>query len=152
MAHVGKCRRCGTDFRGRRDKIYCSERCRYLDWADREPESLPCYYCGMPADTTDHIPPQVVRPKLIELRLQSRYPFVEVYACRECNTLLSDRTLWTPATRKAFIKRALKRRYARYLRVADWTDAEISHLGPTLQRTVITGTAMKNMIRSRLEW
>jgi hypothetical protein len=29
------CKRCEKMFRGRKTKVYCSDRCRFADWADR---------------------------------------------------------------------------------------------------------------------
>jgi 5-methylcytosine-specific restriction endonuclease McrA len=131
--------------RGRADKVYCSDRCRYADWAegfgDRR-DIKPCWYCGVPSDTIDHIPPRKIRDFLVE-RKMTQYPFVELWACRECNLLLGARTIWDVHRRKAFIKKALKRKYRRYLNIPPWSDAEISRLGPGLQPVVLHGLAMR---------
>jgi hypothetical protein len=149
------CKRCSKVIRGRRDKIYCSDRCRFADWAEYRttlPEAKPCRYCGLACDTIDHIPPQSVRPRLVELGIANRYPFIEVWCCRECNTLLGARALWTVETRKKFIKQALRKRYHRYLNAPEWTDREISHLSGTLQRYVLNREIIKAMVEKRLTW
>lgn len=152
MSFSGLCRRCGTGFKGRSDRLYCSDRCRYLDWQAKKHEAAPCRYCGMPADGIDHIPPASARTRLAALGIADRYPFVEVQCCGECNSLLGARPLWTVAKRKAFIKKALRRRYKKYLRIPAWSDGELAKLGPILQRTVINNLAWKEMIEDRIKW
>lgn len=112
----------------------------------------PCEYCGMPADSLDHVPPQAVRPFLAESWLKDRYPFVEVWACRECNCILGSRALFTVSARAAFIKKALAKRYAKFLRTPEWTDAELSKLGYVLQKIVINAIVMKELVKSRIKW
>jgi endogenous inhibitor of DNA gyrase (YacG/DUF329 family) len=34
-SRIRPCKRCGKMFRGRATKVYCSDRCRFADWADR---------------------------------------------------------------------------------------------------------------------
>jgi hypothetical protein len=149
----GECRRCGKPFTTkRRDKVYCSDACRYLDWKGRAHEPYPCRYCGMPADTIDHIPPRAARERLQELGLAARFPDIEVWCCHECNCLLGARALWTIELRKRFVKLALRRKYARFLRIPSWTDAEISRLGPNLKDSVLAGIIMREMIEERLQY
>lgn len=108
-----ECRLCGKLFTYRSNKIFCSDICRAKSW--RMPSTDPveaCYYCGVPADTIDHVPPRAARPAIIQTGLTSRYPFVEIPSCRECNCLLGARPLWLVKQRKKFVKGALKRRYS----------------------------------------
>jgi len=85
-----------------------------------------CYYCGAIAGTIDHVPPRSIRPTLIHLGLSKRIPFIEVSACHECNTMLSDHSIWTLHKRKDFIKKRLRRRYHRALASPDWSDSELA--------------------------
>ncbi len=157
MAIKRRCRFCGTSINGRSDKIYCSAACRFRDWKDAtegtsHPTIQPCEYCGMPADSLDHVPPQAVRPFLAESGLTGRYPFVEVWSCRECNCLLGARALFTIRSRADFIKKALAKRYAKFLRTPEWTDAELAKLGYVLQQIVINALVMKELVKSRIRW
>jgi hypothetical protein len=152
MAVSSICSVCGEPFKHRKNKFYCSPRCRYRAWADAAPQAEPCVYCGIPASTIDHVPPQSVRPSLVELGLTNRFPFLEVSACRECNSLLGARALWTIAVRKAFIKKALRRRYKRFLAIPAWSDRELSQLSQSLQAHVINGCIMADLVRKRLSW
>jgi hypothetical protein len=104
------------------------------------------------ADSVDHVPPRAARPQIIALGLASRYPFQEVPACRECNSALGYAGPWHLAQRKVWIKRWLRRRYAKYLRIPMWTDSELGRLGPQFQQFVIAGLARKAEVEHRLRW
>jgi hypothetical protein len=111
-----------------------------------------CFYCGVVADTEDHVPPRTVRPILLAEGLADRYPFIEVPCCRECNSVLGARCVWTLPERKRFIKKALRRRYRKWLAVPDWSESEIGRLGPMLQRAVLHGLAMRDLTLERLRF
>jgi hypothetical protein len=149
------CMVCQTLFLPRRQwHRFCSDRCRQTAFHTKElvTAEIACVYCGVPADTIDHIPPRYVRLTLIELKLDTRYPFVEVRACRECNTLLGTRAFWTVTQRKAFIKRVLRSRYRKYLKIPAWTNEELNELGPSLYRCTIHGIAVKAFVEARLRY
>jgi hypothetical protein len=118
------------------------------EWNTERMSGNPCYYCGLPCDTVDHVPPKSAR-EYLDLK---RYPRFLIPACRECNNLLGARSLYTPGERKKFIKRALKKRYGRVLLAPSWTDQEIAELGPCLQSTVRASEALKRLVRRRLAW
>lgn len=111
-----------------------------------------CAYCGLVGDTIDHVPPRSVRLTLLNLGLAARYPFVQVRACRQCNSALGDRPLWTVRQRRAWLKRWLRRRYRRHLRMPDWSDHELNQLSPALRREVVRGLALRELTRRRLAW
>ena len=121
MATLRPCKRCGTAMRGRADKVYCSDRCRFADWAEGRGERRdirPCWYCGVPSDSIDHVPPQRIRDFLVERKI-TKYRFAEVWSCRECNSLLGARPIWDVHRRKRFIKQALRKKYRRYLAIPE---------------------------------
>jgi hypothetical protein len=108
----------------------------------------------MPADTIDHIPPRAVRATILSQGLGARFPFLEVNACRECNGLLSNLTLWTTAVRKVHIKKRLRQRYAKYLRMPAWTDSELAEYDrrSTLGSHIWRGVIIKSITKQRLAW
>lgn len=115
----------------------------------REPD--PCVYCGMPADSIDHIPPRAYREFIAAQGLQKRYPFIEVIACRECNSALGARALWTVAARKKRIAQYLRRKYAKYLAIPDWTPAEAEEMGTGMLGTYIRhGLIVRDVTRERI--
>lgn len=130
---------------------FCSDTCKLQHWKAGK-SAQPCHYCGCPADSVDHVPPRAYRPAIIETGLQARYPFTEVYACRECNVLLGARALWTLPKRKKFIKRALRLRYRKLLRIPEWTDSQKDELGRNLRGMVEAGDMARRVLMSRLTW
>ncbi len=133
---------------------YCSDRCkdRYLLETKELADLSACYYCGATADSIDHIPSQLDRAKLINLGLAFKYKFIEVSSCRECNSALGARSLFTLSERKRYIKQYLQRKYNRYLVIPDWSDKELNQINYNLRSCVLEGILIRNSIRSRLRW
>jgi len=148
------CQNCGKLItKGRKDKKFCSEACRYTYWRDNPGKLPPCYYCGFPADTIDHVPPISARSRLSELGLSPRYPNSEIDACTECNcVLLGSRPIWTLTERKLFIKKALQKKYRKVLKMKQFTDSELSQFGYNLRTSTISKAVLAEIIRSRLAW
>ena len=121
-------------------------------------EQPPCYYCGLPATTKDHVLPQMIREQLRDLgpqvlaELTAAFRVETVDACRECNSLLGahyDRTL---GIRKARLKDALRRRFRRLLAMPEWGLDELKTLQGALQQQVESYVVMRQVVRSRIEW
>lgn len=110
----------------------------------------PCSYCGVIANSIDHVPPISARERIVDLGLQSRYPFFEVPACRECNSTLGARGLWLLSERRAYIKKRLHQRYASILRIPDWSDNELAQMSKNMQGYVTNGLIVRDFIRQRL--
>jgi hypothetical protein len=149
------CDECGLPYQKTRTwHRFCSSTCRITAWQKiNEPGAQAiCEYCGMPGDSVDHVPPKVTRQKLIDLGIADRYPFCEVTACRECNSALGCRPLWTVSARRKFVKTWLRRRYKKLLSIPDWTDRELLDLGPAMQRYVIDSLTKRDIIDDRIRW
>lgn len=145
------CLTCLTAFRPTRTwQRFCSPACRTQAHRDERTAKYICDYCGLLADTVDHVPPLSVRPALIELKLAPRYHFVEVRSCRECNTALGARPLWTISQRKQFLIKWITRRYDQYLQIPNWTEGELAKLSETLQDCVLDDLAVRDLTRHRL--
>lgn len=140
------CEFCQTLFR------YRSDLCRFRSWKTSAAVHV-CVYCGVPADTIDHVPPSSVRATLLQAGV-TRWRFVEVDACHECNSLLRADLPWTVTERKRKIKDELKRRYATYLRIPSWSDREIGEHTSTglLGSHIREGLFIRDVILQRLEW
>lgn len=118
-----------------------------------------CYYCGEPAGTVDHVVPQSMLETLRAMGDQAvtdvlvRFGLrLTVPACLECNVVLGNSYQDTLGKRKAELKRRLRKRYARLLRTPDWTDRELSQLGPMLQQAVIGGIVKRDIVLRRLRY
>lgn len=147
------CLTCGAAFKEKRvgRKRFCSDSCRASSWR-LGVSATPCFYCGCPAGTTDHVPPRSVRPFLIVEKLDKKYPFIEVDACSECNALLGARAIWTTKKRKRFIKLALRMRYKKFLRQPSWSEDELNPLGRTLRSYVEMRAIARTVLVQRLQW
>ena len=130
--------------------MFCSSSCRFDSHRNEAQQEYACVYCGLGGDSVDHVPPSSVRPSLIALGIASRYPFVEVRCCRECNSLLGNRAYWTVPQRKHYIKAQLKRRYLKFLRIPDWTELELARLSLTLRDHTLHGLAVRDITRQRI--
>lgn len=111
----------------------------------------PCVYCGMPADTVDHVPPRHMRVQIQALGLvgiQER----EVPACRECNSALGARPLLTVTERRDYMKDFIRRRYKSVLRMKDFTEEELLELGESLRGMIRRNLSMRQIIQQRLRW
>lgn len=97
----------------------------------------------MPADTID-------RKAIIELGHQTRFPFVEVDCCRECNVLLGARCLWTVRDRRHYIRDKLAKRYRSHLSTPEWSREEIAALGRSLQARIEADLVIRDIVRQRI--
>ena len=154
MARLRTCKVCGTPFSGRSDKQYCSSSCRYVSFVQGKENTAaePCVYCGFPADTIDHIPPQSMRAKLFELGLQDRWPYFEVSACHECNSLLGAIELLTVVERREYLKDKFIKRYKHILSTANFTEEELEEMSPMFRKNIESSMLIKRLIEQRLEW
>ncbi len=109
-----------------------------------------CAYCGVVADTYDHVPPLSMVHAMGVGQFEGR--MWRVPACRECNSLLGSAPLVTVAKRREFVKKRLRVRYAKVLRLPSWSDAEIEGLGRGLQDVILEGASIREWVRRRLAW
>ena len=159
---ISVCKFCASPINRKRTwQEFCSDTCRWRYWNQEHPrtktdakikDSIPCYYCGLPASTIDHVPPKTIRERLRVLNLVKRYPFHEVQSCFECNIALGARALLTPQVRKQFIKSWIRKRYKRLLRIPVWSDRDLSELGYVMQSSVLSSILAAEVTRARLEW
>lgn len=142
------CRHCSKPIKRPKHGGYCSDMCSYKAWKET---AEPCTYCGMPANTIDHVPPISARPILTSMGV-SRWDFLEVPSCHECNSAIGAKALWTVRERKQWIKGFLSKKYKRILKMPNWTEEEISELGRGLKDHVEAFTALKKLTIGRVGW
>jgi hypothetical protein len=119
----------------------------------------PCYYCGVPADTIDHVVPKslldAVRDSGEEgliAAVSERHRRMTVPSCHECNSLAGALYHQTLDERADFVRERLARRYARILAMPDWSPSEIATLSERLQKHVIAGLLKRDLARRRLRY
>lgn len=124
-----------------------------------EDENLtPCRYCGMPADSIDHVIPQSLvsaarcsgHPEWAREIVKARIETVP--SCRQCNAVLGDRVFPTVADRKAAVKAYLRRKYRKLLSAPAWTPEQSGVLGPRLRQFVQNQQAIREEVEARLRW
>jgi len=118
-----------------------------------------CHYCGLPADSTDHVVPQsllrAIRDSGDERLLREvseRRRKMTVTACRECNSLASAKYDDTLADRKRRVQLALRRKYKRVLAMPDWSHHELADMSELMQAWIIAGLLERDELRSRVSW
>ena len=129
------------------------------DWAGVDENANPCYYCGDPADTVDHVVPRSVIESitdsgvddLIAAALRRRRRLL-VPACRECNTLAGAKYHETLAERTDYVRERLARKYRKALAMPDWSASELVDLSDGLRGLVINGLYERDLIRRRLRY
>ena len=150
--NAAACRQCGRGLPpGRKGRRYCGAGCRFKAWrAAHGVAAEACAYCGVRADTKDHVPAVSVRPFLAET-LPGRYPELEVPCCRECNSALGARGL-TIAARRELARVAIEKRYRDVLKAPAWTSEELAEMGPGMTSVIKHDTELKAWVRARLSW
>lgn len=94
-----------------------------------------CFYCSEPADTVDHCPPiNAVEEYSKEYWKREQIPFVTVWSCRNCNSVLGSKLLFSLYERTQYIEDKLLNKYDKAHTL--WTDEEIKELGYSLQTSV----------------
>jgi hypothetical protein len=124
-----------------------------------EDQALPCFYCGDPADTVDHVVPQSLIDSarnsgdeaLLEL-VQERRRRMTVPACRECNGLAGAKYHQTLDERTRFIQGRLARKHAKVLSMPDWTDSEFTDMADLLRNLIIARLIERDHVRRRLRY
>lgn len=118
-----------------------------------------CYYCGEPAGAVDHVVPQSMLQTLrimgddaVSAILARHGRRMTVPCCGECNSVLGNKYFDTLEKRKKHLKTRMRQRYKKLLRMPDWSDRELSQLGPRMQEYVIAAVVKRDIILRRLRY
>ncbi|HSW43196.1 MAG TPA: hypothetical protein VLM76_11865, partial [Patescibacteria group bacterium] len=130
-----------------------------VEWAGIEDEANPCYYCGLAADSVDHVVPRSILDALVDSGLDGvtaaiirRSRQMVVPCCRECNNLAGAKYHETLAERAAFVRERLAHRHRKALAMPDWSATELAELSPGLRGLVIAGLFDRDLLRRRLRF
>lgn len=103
----------------------------------------------MSADTVDHIIPIAYnytrRPDNAAGKGGERVP-----CCRECNSLLGAKALFSIQERAHEISECLTRRYYKELKAPVWTQEELDDLGPALRKQVESKQFLRDEVVERI--
>lgn len=115
-----------------------------------------CAYCGLPADTIDHVIPRHWLRRAQAAGMDATRVFrlrsATVPACHECNSAIGGRLFPTMRERRACAHRHIRRKYRRVLFIPDWTEAELATMSVEAQRYILTGLRQRDLARERLRW
>lgn len=112
-----------------------------------------CVYCGRPGTTLDHVTPvSFVAPALAAGVRFSDGSLWKVPACPECNSMAGSMVFRSFDTKRSWLHDAIRRKYAKELRVPDWTEEELAELGGKTRREVRVAGRIAELTRQRLNW
>jgi hypothetical protein len=110
---------------------------------------MDCHYCGMPADTKDHIIPISYNYAQRPTSHRSKGG-ITVDCCQECNSILSDKFLSTIQTRAAELAECLEVKYRKVLTAPVWSEEDLTELGPSLQKQVRAKQYLRDEVVERI--
>lgn len=118
---------------------------------EREPLFWRCVYCGLPAETKDHVPPisRVSDYESFNLALEV---YIKVPCCVECNVMLGSELQESFFQRAEVIKDKLSRKYRRHINTVEWDEEELEELGPTLLSKVVEGRGKSDRALARIDY
>jgi hypothetical protein len=113
-----------------------------------------CTYCGCTyGDTLDHVVPFCVISAVHRSATSNPNSFGQVVpCCKECNTLLGTKLYTTVGKRAAYLAKTLRKRYARHLRAASWTEDELAELGASLRKEVLRQISVAGSVLRRIRY
>jgi hypothetical protein len=135
----------------KRNSVAHYEERYHLVTGEREPMFWRCVYCGLPAESKDHVPP-ITRVSDYESLGLAIELYIKVPCCLECNNLLGAELQDSFFQRAEVLKDKLARKYRRHLNNVDWDDEELEELGPTLKSKVLEGKVKSQRVLARIEY
>ena len=97
-----------------------------------------CFYCGMPADTIDHVPAiEIVDayggPTAVK---ESGFELQKVKCCRDCNSMIGSYG-YTVEDRLEYVANKLMKKFEKCNPAYDlWSEEELDELGPNLRSMI----------------
>ena len=111
-----------------------------------------CTYCGVMAQSRDHIIPH----SYLTGASRDHAPLMDralvVPACSECNGLLSNYWLPEIGLRAAYISRRLARRYKDLLAFPDWTATEVAEVATRMEKSIQASMSLREIIKIRIQF
>lgn len=127
--------------------------------SDFDEEALPCYYCGEPADTVDHVVPQSMLDaardsgeEVLIAALQDRRRRMTVACCQECNNLAGAKYHASLIERSEYVRTRLGHRHRKVLTMPDWSATELMELSEQLRNLVLARLIERDLVRRRLRY
>lgn len=109
-----------------------------------------CFYCGLPADTWDHVIPVSYLAGLLDAGFVKYSPVVP--ACRECNVLAGSAVFEDFAEKRAYVRTRLQKRYKDLLKMPYWFPEQIAEMGPNMAKRIRADMVRQQEVFDRLEF
>jgi len=113
-----------------------------------------CFYCGEDAEVRDHVIPYSFfrsgRRSGGGMGIGGNSNIVD--SCRECNSLVSDKVFDNVYRKRDFIQGKLSERYKKVIKMANWTEQEISEMGVEFKTDLRLQMLAKKWIQNRINY
>ena len=111
-----------------------------------------CAYCGNKGNEIDHVIPLSMIDHKKRNSRSCHGVGVTTYACRRCNSWLSDLYFPTMRERIAYIQKKLSKKARKYGRNPAWSDEEICELDDTLRSYVASAQERLRELDAGTSW
>lgn len=100
-----------------------------------------CAYCGEFGEEIEHVVPR-----------WTGLPTWTVWACAECNRIALGRVFGCFAAKRDFIRKRLVQKYAKYVRMPEWTEDEIESMRGRMKCYIRGCAIMRQWVLQRIEF
>lgn len=111
-----------------------------------------CAYCGNLYQAYDHVPPlswvAALGPSYFD---KNGLLIVKVRSCNECNSLLSNKKLFSLRERTVYLIGRYEERYKKYRTGTAWQDEEVNELTGNLKKAINNFADMQRAIDRRIQ-
>lgn len=115
-----------------------------------------CVYCGLPADTLDHVFPLALAANLDTARPGVRKALGQglnrVPSCRQCNGIAGAKPFTSIRQKRWYIQDVLRKKLAADLHMPDWDKDELAELGHSMRVHVLQGIRARKRAAMRCNW
>lgn len=111
-----------------------------------------CAYCGIYADTRDHVIPVSFMYNNRPDNYKHQYLINNIVtACRECNSLASNKVFDNFIEKKKYLTGKIEERYKNLINYPKWEKEELEELEGYLKRSVENSIQAQEFIKMRIE-
>lgn len=109
-----------------------------------------CFYCGDNWADLDHCPPlSWLDTKDLKWFKEREIGFYLVNSCKDCNSSLGDKPLFTLQERADFTRSRLEKKAEKTVL---WSKDEIAEMSPRFQKTIVARQQIQNRVLDRLRY
>lgn len=111
-----------------------------------------CAYCGIYADTRDHVIPLSFMYNNRPDNYKHQYLINNIVtACRECNSLASNKIFDNFLEKKKYLTEKIEERYKNLINYPKWEKEELEELEGYLKKSVENSIEAQEFIKIRIE-